>query len=489
MTESLCSCCKLFGKPSRRINFIIATGAPHNLIYERVKCMFRNYSNTSSCTDNIGLMHYKTLKDINDKLFSDENHSSSIDQAVSTPMEACCNGSTVMPNDIDDVSNSLQLDIFQKKMFELLDSKTEEKSVERKSKSWILLSGSIFLEPSLLNIFLQFTALNSLSSSFTLTVLCFLVKEARLFENWLSHYQSIQDYQEHTFSVYDTRIQNFFSLLNSSKYLQDNTLLVDEETVLNDSTLQALMQDLFRSESSKYRASNNQLRDNMAKLLSPVQRTVRDIFVTRNCLKNYYQRSVTSRLKPLLHDLQESTAAINAACQIVNIVLDDFKRMNDEELRAYRRLCICGFQNHDLENENTIAAQLVYLALYLLKKNNDDESIPLIYSIVLAICELGAHFYSCHDLFNHTPKIYTLSLLLITQRRYPLTLSGLQLCNTILNADQNEYKYVTIYLTHDPFTARKILNAIIWLLSPYQTLKKTWKEIEEEQENEYHGSE
>ncbi|CAF4610915.1 unnamed protein product, partial [Rotaria socialis] len=170
-------------------------------------------------------------------------------------------------------------------------------------------------------------------------------------------------------------------------------------------------------------------------------------------------------------------------------VLDDFKCMNDGELKAYRKLCVCGFQNHDLENGNTIAAQLVHLAVYLLKNNNDDGSIPLIYSIVLAICEIGAHFYLRHDLFNHTSEIYTLSLLLVSQRQYPLTLSGLRLCNTILQADQNEYKYVTNYLTHDALTARKILNAIIWLLSPYQTLKKIWEESKAEQENEYHASE
>ncbi|CAM4985722.1 unnamed protein product [Rotaria socialis] len=489
MTESLCWCCKLFGKASRRINFIIVTGAAHSLIYERVKCIFRNDSYISSSTDGIRLRDYKTLTDINDTLFNDGNHSSSIDQAVSTPMEACCNGSTVMPNDIEDVSNSLQLDTFKKQMIELLRSKVEEKSKERRSKSWILLSGSIFLEPPLLNIFLQFTALNSLSSSFTLTVLCFLVKEARLFENWLPHHRSIQDYQEHTFREYDTHIRNFFLLLNSSKYLQDNTLLVDEGTILNDSTLQALMQGLFRKESSKYRASDKQLLADMAKLLSPVQRTIRDIFVTRRDLKSHYHRRAKIRLEPLFHDLQQSSAAVNAARQIANIVLDDFKCMNDGELKAYRKLCVCGFQNHDLENGNTIAAQLVHLAVYLLKNNNDDGSIPLIYSIVLAICEIGAHFYLRHDLFNHTSEIYTLSLLLVSQRQYPLTLSGLRLCNTILKADQNEYKYVTNYLTHDALTARKILNAIIWLLSPYQTLKKIWEESKEEQENEYHASE
>ncbi|CAF1341549.1 unnamed protein product [Rotaria sordida] len=422
------------------------------------------------------------MMDINNQLFNLGNHSSSIDQSISTSTQSCCNGFTTMSIDIDDISNASQLDKFQKTILELLDSTTEEKYIERKSISWIMLSGSICLEPALLNIFLELTNQNSSFLSFTLTVLCFLVNEKRLFENWLLQNLSIQDYQSNTFPKYQRQIDNFFSLLNSSKYLQENTLLIEEQTVLTDNTLQTLMEGLFRNESSKYRANNDKLRCDMSKLLSPNQRTVRNVRNVRIKLQSRYHRVIADRLKPLLNDLQQSSTAANAARQIVHIVLDDFQCINDEELRVYKRQLILGFETHDAEHANTIAAQLVHYALQLLRNNHDDISTPLIYAIISVICTLGTHFYFRHELFNNTPEIYTLSLLLVSQRQYALTLSGLQLCKTILYGDQNEHKYAIAYLTHDPLSARKILDAIKWLLSPYQTLKKLWEEKEEETE-------
>ncbi|CAF2786310.1 unnamed protein product [Rotaria sp. Silwood2] len=489
MTESLCSCCQLLGKPPGQINFIIATGVPDSVVYQRIKYLLENNSENSSWTSDIRLKHYETLMDINNQLFNLQNHSLPMDQSISTSTRTCCDGYTAMSIDIDDISNSSRLDKFQKTILELLDPTIEKKYIKRKLTSWILFSGSICLEPALLNIFLQLTNQNSSLRSFTLTVLCFLVDEKRLFENWLFQNLSIQDYQLKTLPEYQHQINNFFSLLNSSKYLQDNTLLVEEQTVLTDSTLQTFMQGVFRNESSKYRANNDKFRCDMAKLLSPRQRTVRDVRDIRIELVKRYNWIIADRLKPLLNDLQRSSTAVNAARQIVHLVLDDFERMNDEELRVYKRQLIHGFKTHDAEDTNTIAAQLVRYALELLRNNNADTSTPLIYSIISVICTLGSHFYSRHELFNHTPEIYTLSLLLVSQRQYALTLSGLRLCNTILYGDQNEHKYAIAYLTHDPLTARKILDAIKWLLSPYQTLKNLWKEEEEGAEKGYDGSE
>jgi hypothetical protein len=282
--------------------------------------------------------------------------------------------------------------------------------------------------------------------------------------------------------VYERRINNFFSLLNKSTYFQENTLLIEEKNVLTDNKLQTLLQDLFNNKSSKYRANNNKLRYDMAKLLLPGRRTVRDVRNVRNSLQKYYNRNVEDRLKPLLKDFQHATKAATAARHIIQLVLNDFSRINEEELRVYKRQLIVGFNSNDAKDSNTIAAKLVHYALQLLS-NNDDTSIPLINSIVLVICMLGTHFFFRHELFNNTPEIYKLSLLLIGQRQYALTLSGLRLCTTILNGDQNEHKYAIAYLTHDSSVGRKILDAINWLLSPYLALKNLWKE-EKEKEND-----
>ena len=487
MVESTCSCCKLFGKPPTRINFIISTGLSDSMVHGRIKYLIRNYSETSSFKNDICLTNYGTLMDISDQLFNRQSDSSSIDQSISAATQTCCHGFTTMPIDIDDISDSSQLDTLRKDILDLLDSKaesaTEEQNTKSKSASWIMISGSMCLEPAFLNVFLQVNDQNSSLLRFTLTVLCFLVNEQRLFENWFFQDLPVQDYHSNTYPKYEREINNFFSLLTSSKYLQQNTLLINEEDVLTDDKLQILLQSIFRNESSKFRADNGKLRFGMAKLLLRRRRTVRDVRNVRNSLQKFYIQTVKNRLKPLLNDLQQTTTADNAARQISHIVLDNFDRMNEEELRVYYRQLMLGFKNSDAKHSNTIAAQLVHYALHLLR-NNNGTSTPLIYSIILVICRLSTHLIFRHELFNNTAEIYTLSLLLVSQRQYALTLSGLQLCKTILKGDQNEHKYAMTYLTHDSLSARKILDAIKWLLSPYVTLKNLWEEEEEEKEKD-----
>jgi hypothetical protein len=486
MTESLCSCCKLLGKPPARVNFIIATGLPDSLVYQRIKYLLKNYSESSSSANDTRLTNYDMLMDISDELFTRHNSPAPIDQALLAKTQACCHGFTTMPIDADDISDASHLETFRKGIHDLLDPKgdlkTEDENTKSESESWIILLGSTCLEPALLNVFLGLQNQKSLLLSFTLTVICFLVDEQRLFENWLFHNLSIQDYQKNTYPEYERRIRSFFSLLNSSKYLQKNTLLIKEEIVLTDTELQTFVQNLFRNESAKYRATNDKLRHGMEKLLSFRQRTVRDVRSVRNTLQQFYHKITEDRLKPLLYDLQQTNTVANAARQIVNIVLNDFGRMNEEELRVYKRQLVLGFQSRDTQRSNTIAAQLVHYALQLLRENND-TSTPLIYSIVSVICTLATHFFFRHELFNNTPEIYTLSLLLVSQRQYALTLSGLRLCTTILNGDQNEHKYAIAYLKHDPLVARKILDAIKWLLSPYLKLKNLWKEEKEKEKD------
>lgn len=488
MTESLCSCCQLLGKPPSRVNFIITTGVPDSLIYQRIKHLLRNYSASPSSANDVHLTNYQTLMDISDQLFTRQNHVSAVAHLLSPQTHTCCHGFATMPIESADVSDPTDLERLRRDIHDLLDPKTDSETNEQnatsKTASWIMLVGSSCLKPALLDIFLHLKDRHTLPPSsfdFTMTVLCFLVDEQRLFQNWLYQSLSIQDYQAETYPEYDGLVRDFFPLLNSSQYLQHNTLLIKEQTVLTDNELQTLLKSLFHPGSSAYRANNHQLRHAMAKLLSPRQRTVHDIRSVRNSLQGRYHRVTEDRLQPLLSNLQQPSTKADAARQIVNIVLNEFGRMNDEELRVYKRLFLLGDKSYDNKRSDTIASQLVHYALHLLNDGNN-SSTPLVYSIVLVICALGSHFFFRHQLFNNTPEIYTLSLLLVNQRQYALTLSGLRLCTTILNGDQNEHKYAMTYLTHDHLTARKILDAIRWLLSPYQTLDKLWKEEEEEKE-------
>ncbi|CAF1337053.1 unnamed protein product [Rotaria sordida] len=214
----------------------------------------------------------------------------------------------------------------------------------------------------------------------------------------------------------------------------------------------------------------------MAKLLVYRPRTIHAVKSFRKDLQKSYNPTVKNRLRPLLNNLKQKTtvAAAAAARQIIHLVLDEFKRMNKEEKRIYERQLTLGLEDNDVKSSNTITAQLVHYALYLLKSDND-KLMSLIYSIILVICKLGVHFIFRHELFKSTPEIYTLSLLLISTQQYALTLSGLRLCVTILNGDEIEHKYALAYSQHDTSSVRKILDAIKWLLSPYITLKNLWK--------------
>jgi hypothetical protein len=269
-------------------------------------------------------------------------------------------------------------------------------------------------------------------------------------------------------------------LLDSSTYFQQNTFLINEADVSTDNSLQALLQNIYRNGLPEHRASNANLRHDMAKLLVHRRRTMRDVKYVSKSLPKYYHQNVENRLKPLLNNLKQPTAdaaTAAAARQVTNIILEEFGLMNHEEKRIYKQKLMLGFQDNNVEYANTITAQLIHYVLNLLK-NDADTSIPFIYSIILALCRLGTHFYFRHKLFDNTPEIYTLSLLLISQRQYSLTLSGLRLCATILSSDRIEHKYALAYWKHDTSSVRKILDAIKWLLSPYITLKNLWKEYE-----------
>jgi hypothetical protein len=485
MAESLCFYCKLLGKPPARVNFIIATGQTDSLVYPRLQSLLKNYSEISELQNDIQLKNYETLMNINHQLFDRQNGSSSVEQVTTTVTKTCCHGFNVIPLEIDDISNASQLNTFKSDIRDKLDSKNDQATEEQDAKSepatWIVISNSMCLEPELLNVFVQLRNENPSLSPFSLTILCFLVNEQQLFQNWFFRNLPINDYQSNAYPKYERQIKKFFSLLDSSPYFQQNTLLINEADVSTDDSLQALLQNIYRNGLPKHRASNANLRHDMAKLLVHRRRTMHDVKYVSKSLPKYYHQMVENRLQPLFSNLKQPTtdAATAAARQVTNIILDEFGRMNDEEKRIYKQKLMLGFQDNDVEYANTIAAQLVHYVLNLLK-NDAHTSIPFIYSIILALCRLGTHFYFRHQLFNNTPEIYTLSLLLISQRQYALTLSGLRLCATILSSDRIEHKYALAYWKHDTSSVRKILDAIKWLLSPYITLKNLWKEYEKD---------
>jgi hypothetical protein len=247
--------------------------------------------------------------------------------------------------------------------------------------------------------------------------------------------------------------------------------------------IQKLLHDLPRNV-LKYRSNDPLFRREMETLFRPFEWNAIDLDqIRRNLLKDY-NLIARNRLELLLRQLRQTNTAQNAVYQVIRIVLVEFEYMNDEERRVYRRQLTLGFEKDDPKNLNTIAAQLVRYAHELMNKK-DNTLYSLIYALVRVICILGGHRFFCLDFFNNTPEIFTLSMSLICQRQYVLVLGGLRLCETILNGDRIQHKYANAYLKHDKDAARKIMDAIKWLLSPYQTLKIEWeRQVDNEEQSE-----
>ncbi|CAF1091118.1 unnamed protein product [Rotaria magnacalcarata] len=473
MTDSLCSCCQIFGKPRARLNFIILASGPDSVAYLGTKHLLQNYVEINSSTSDSNLTDYDTLARINNSIYNRGHQTTLLDPSTRNAMNKCCYGFSSMWASIDSVSNGNEWDTFRRKIFDLLDAKINEDQTEVEPPTWVLIYGSACFEPTLLNIFIDLKDENLLLSTNTFAVLGLLVNEEELFKSWICRNVALEDYDKATYPEYERRTQAFFVLLNLSRFLQEHTLLVEERGNFNSDQLREILKHLFQQNISEYSSVNDNLRSSMEKLLKRRERTVRDVKAVRSSLLISYQNSAKIPLESIVACLKHDGRAAEAARKVINLILNEFRFINKEQKRAYRRQLLCGFDKSDAQNRNTVAAQMTHYALRLLK-NYHESTVPLLYAVVIAICEASSHFYFRHEFFAHTQEVFTLSLLLACQQHYALAIAGLQLCVKILNADQNEHKYAHAYLSRDPSSARKILNTINWLLSPYQQLKKLW---------------
>lgn len=468
MTTISCSCCKLLGRPSARVNFIILTGFPYSNVRVRINWLL-THSIGDIDADNVGnLTDYQSLTNTSNDLFNRANPSLSSDSSEGSPtIKSCCCGFHSITVAVDDQSSSNCYDKMKDKMIHQLKSESKDEP-----PSWIIFNQTSYLEEKFLDIFLQLKSHPVKLLDYTFTVVCILGNTDEMFKDCVCHSITLHKYKSIS-TEYERRIKNFFTLLNSSPVLQQRTLLVEQNRRFDDRIIQEILHNLPRN-ISKDTSNNALFRQKMKTLFKPFEWNVIDLYhIRRNLLKDY-NPIARNRLESLLKELRHTNTVQNAVYQIIRIVLVEFDYMNDEERRVYRRQLTLGFEKDDPKNLNTIAAQLVHYTHELVNKK-DNTLYSLIYALVRVIYILGGHRFFCLDFFNDTPEIFTLSMSLICQRQYVLVLGGLRLCKTILNGDRVEHKYANAYLNHDKDAARKILDAIKWLLSPYQTLKIEWE--------------
>ncbi|CAF1614741.1 unnamed protein product, partial [Didymodactylos carnosus] len=328
---------------------------------------------------------------------------------------------------------------------------------------------------------------------FDFHVLCLIATEEQLFQTIVKANMNLNHYVSVIYPEYHRRINTFLTYLSQSPILQQRTLLIEEGLVLmndNESSelfFSALLNGLVNNNTTvmlKYGGTNSQNRYYSVNLLpksnaSP-RRVMSDVRTMRYRLKDDYDISTKTRLLPILKDLALSNGVSasrrrSSAITLLQIVLEELPSMNTEERRVYRRMILEGVSKADGDKANTIASHSVKYSLYLVRNylvTPDDEDLALIFSLVLAICRLAAHYWFRHALFNRTPEIYTLTLLLINQKCYVLAVAGIRLFTCILDADQMQMKYSITFTKHDQFVVRKLLDTIKWLFSPFQLLEK-----------------
>ena len=484
MMDNSCACCRIFGKPQARVNFIIVAGGPDSVYYQRIRRILQTNPDTKVLNQENQITNYESLIHISNRVFNLTHTSPLSDETQTISKNACCYGLSRFSSPVEDESASEEIEIFLLHISNLLNeqaNKNPEKTEQKVEPStWVLLYGSIFLEPDVIDKIMKFKDQSSALVSYTFAFLGLLISEQTLFESWICRNEILEDYIQKTCPQYAKRIQEFFYFLNSCRYFQERTLIIEENRDLTDEKLRYILQNLFQQNPSPHQAINHEYRVHMQRLFQKRHRTVRDVKSVRGYLQSSYQRVAKQELEVLVNSLKQPQRADDAARRVVHLALDDYTFLNREQKRAFKRQIICGFGPADSKHYNTIVSQLVLYALRLIEIY-DDSMISLLYYVVVVISEASNHYIFRHELFNNTPEIFTLSLALVSQRHYALVVGGLRLCSKILNGDQNEYKYVSAYLKHDPQTARKILDAIKWLLSPFHQLKELWDQSDEQE--------
>ncbi|CAF1648618.1 unnamed protein product, partial [Adineta ricciae] len=458
MVDSLCSYCQIFGKPSTQINFIILAGGPDTTAYERIKYFIQNYSQTNTSFEVNNLTNYDALMAIQNRIFDHKSQPASTNSVTTNPIHTCCRGRTTL--------HAKEYETLRKEVDDLLNEN---------ALTWILVYGSVLLDPDFLKIVIDVNNQKQPSVTTAFAVLGLLVNEEKLFTDWICQSAPYQEYINQTYPNYADRTRRFFSLLNSSQSLREHTLLVQDNGDLPSAQLQEILKDLFDQKLSKYSSNDNNVRSSMEKLLGPHKRTVQHVRYTTSNLKSYYARILKRPLESLCSRLKNIDEATEAVREVVYLVLRDMVYADREKQRAYKRHFLCGFKDSDVENSDTIAAQLILYAQRLLA-SYDESTFSLLYAILWCICQVSKHFFFRHKLFSNTRETFELSLSLVCHQNYALKLAGLDLCEKILNADLNEHRYANVYLSVDTSTARKILNAIMQLLLPYQRLKEMYRD-------------
>lgn len=420
MSQSLCPCCELLGTPPKRVNFIIITGLPWNSIrYSIRRWLLGHGTDRIRINNHVDLTDYQSLSHLDDQLFKLESSSSSKRIPSMSSAQKCCHGYSLTLLEGFDKTDPFVWDQFKRDTLRQLEVKRKPEDKIRSKQpepvSWIIIDDKKCMEREQLNFFLQLKDYDVPLLSYTFTIICVIGDERQLFQNCIIECVNRHEYESSVYPDYQRRLQDFLENFNTSSTLQDRTIFIEQSEASNSKNLRASLLNL-PTKVSEYGTRKESFRQHVKNMLVPSRCTVHDINVFRSNSRKQFENISHEQLESLFNSLESSITTESAVRKIVRIVLIEFKCMSTEQRRLYEQKLLCGLTSNDARQSRTIAAQMTRYALQLLSEPKN-TAIPLLYDIILVICTLGKHRYFCHELFNNTSEVFTLSMSLVCQRQ------------------------------------------------------------------------
>lgn len=482
MSESLCPCCKLFGTPVGRVNFLLITGLPWNPLRLQLRQqLLKGRTAHVHSDDSIGSTNWQSWIETNAEALHPTISPSFKKLQPILPTRNCCHGYSLILLEGFDKTDPFVWNQFRQDTHEHLQQigSRGKDPLEKKTElvSWIIVDDKRCMESERLQFFLEVKDVYEQRLRPTVTIICVIGSEEQLFENCMLECVNYREYESSVYPDYQHRTRNFLKCFNELSILRDRTLFINQSEISTIEHVRTLLSNLLTRvcENERRTALFHQHVENIA---LPCQRSVHDIGIARTSLRKEWNTAVAKQLEALLSNLQNPLQRQLAIRDITQIVLINFKCMSTEQRRIYEQRLIYGFDSHAAQHQRTIAAQLTLFALQSIR-SGDDPAKSSLHDIVLILCTIGENRHFSHDFFHHTPEIFALSMLLVCERRYSIVLAGLRLCKTIVDRDRLKHKYAIAYIKDDHHASRKITDALLWLLTPYPSLKQQWETAHE----------
>lgn len=453
MALGTCSFCNIFGKAKRGLNVIILTGGlSDDFIYES-KSLIETHERKSNLDAEYKYTNYATVSANVQAVFQLKPDNELTAHSPNNLSSPCCRGYEIVE------VNSRTFCSEKNRMEQWFHTEPRSDNNSDSPPSWFLFIAPSFSDSEFWKIFINMVRSNPGLSNYT--VICFLVAEERLFKNAMNDKRTLVDYNDSILTEYKNFIENFFKDLDAFEDLQKNTILVpDDRNPKSDELnffLKSQYQDFYKNPEQ-----NKNIRNAFLKSFKPKNKCANDVDTVKSSMtkdyQNYWERIIEQMCCKVENDCETQHQAIQ-------LILYGSHSCTRQERGIIHSLIIRKFKIPESDNSFSLTTQLAIVAIKLIN-DNDPESVPLIYGIAEAIYKASSQPL-CRRHFFDDEYMYKLNLSLIDQTNHVLAMAGLKLCGIVLSMKVNPDRYAVAYSKYDRLTGKKIIDAVIRLLSPY----------------------